>query len=111
MESRGALETYQRQVRALEERLETEGGGGQGSDRCDFEFSWFHDASTDITSRNRFSRSLAHFNELERTIAELRDEKRRMEASLRSQMEACDSLSEANECVPTSLSCRCTDHG
>jgi hypothetical protein len=33
MESRGALETYQRQVRALEERLESEGGGG-GSDRC-----------------------------------------------------------------------------
>lgn len=33
MESRGALETYQRQVRALEERLENEGGVG-GSERC-----------------------------------------------------------------------------
>lgn len=52
--------------------------------------------------------SLAHFNELESTIADLREEKRRLEASLRSQMEACDSLSEANECVfpPTSLSVR-----
>lgn len=40
MESRGALETYQRQVRALEERLENEGGAGAGGDRFDASFTF-----------------------------------------------------------------------
>jgi uncharacterized small protein (DUF1192 family) len=41
--------------------------------------------------------SLEQFNELESTIAALREEKGRLEYSLNAQIEACDSLSEANE--------------
>ncbi|KAL7416620.1 Up-regulated during septation-domain-containing protein [Mrakia frigida] len=73
-ESRAGLERYQSQVRALEERLSAEGKNGD---------------------------SLQQFNELENTISALREDKRRLEISLNAQIEACDSLSEANESLST----------
>lgn len=99
-ESRAGLERYQSQVRALEERLEAEGKNGERSVRSIVHVAdqgTERGAADDRIVGSLLSLSLQQFNELENAIAALREDKRRLEISLNAQIEACDSLSEANE--------------